>query len=430
MTGATTDDGTGAGSPGLAPAGTVRADTVPPDPAPGVSRIERRRSEAPWLRRHGESLGTLARTLGVFTASRLVVAMGLGSVLVVNQGLATHHFTGPWPTPPKASLFLQALGSWDASWYLLIAGHGYFPPPAQFPIAHGSATAFFPVWPLALRGLSDLTGLTPIVVGVGSAFVCGAAASVAIWYLVRYLCDGAVADRAVVLWAFFPGAVVLSMVYSEALAILLCAVCLLALLKRQWLVAGLAAGVATGVHPEALVLVLCCLWAAGVAVRRSRDWWALVAPILSVAGVAGYFLYLWNATGDFFGWYHIERDQWGGTGFYHDTVFVLRQSVTHPHDLEAVVPALGLLFALAGLYLMVRWRPPVIIWIYTVGIVVSAFDSNMVGARPRVLLTAFPLIVAVARWVRPAAFGTVAAVSGFLLATMTFLLFSLVLVAP
>jgi uncharacterized membrane protein len=54
----------------------------------------------------------------------------------------------------------------------------------------------------------------------------------------------------------------------------------------------------------------------------------------------------------------------------------------------------------------------------------------MVGARPRVLLTAFPLIVAVARRVRPAAYGTVAAVSGFLLATMTFLLFSLVLVAP
>jgi hypothetical protein len=54
----------------------------------------------------------------------------------------------------------------------------------------------------------------------------------------------------------------------------------------------------------------------------------------------------------------------------------------------------------------------------------------MVGARPRVLLTAFPLIVAVARRVRPAAFGMVAAASAFLLATMTFLLFSLVLVAP
>jgi uncharacterized membrane protein len=155
-----------------------------------------------------------------------------------------------------------------------------------------------------------------------------------------------------------------------------------------------------------------------------------MAPVLSLAGVLGYFCYLWNTTGDFFGWYRTERDQWGGTGFYHDTVFVLRQSVTHPHDLEAVVPALGLLVALAGLYLMVRWRPPVIVWIYTVGILVSAFDSNMVGARPRVLLTAFPLIVAFARWVRPAAFGTVAAVSGFLLATMTFLLFSLVLVAP
>ena len=421
MTGSTTDDGTV----------PVSSDQRPSAFEPRPTRMDRRRSvEAWWGRDRRPTLHTLTRTLGAFTLSRLVVAMGLGSVLAVGQGLATHHFTGPWPTPPRASLFLQALGSWDGSWYLLIAGHGYFPPAAQFPIAPGSAFGFFPVWPLLLRGLSTVTGLTPIVVGVALAFAFGAAASVALWYLVRHLCDESVADRAVVLWVFFPGAVVLSMVYSEALAILLCSVCLLALLKRQWLVAGLSAGVATGVHPEALVLVACCLWAAGVAVYRDRDWWSIVAPVLSVAGVVAYFSYLYSATGDVLRWYHIERSQWGGTGFTHDTVTVLRQSVSHPHDLEAVAPALGLLFAVAGLYLMARWRPPVIIWIYTVGILLSAFDSNMVGARPRVLLTAFPLIVAVARRVRPAAFGMVAAASGFLLATMTFLLFSLVLVAP
>src|ERR1035438_4857710 len=110
--------------------------------------MDRRRSvELRWVRDRPSTPLALARTLGAFALSRLVVAMGLGCVLVVDQGLATHHFTGPWPAPPRASLFLQALGSWDASWYLLIAGHGYFPPPAQFPIAHGSATAFFPVWP-------------------------------------------------------------------------------------------------------------------------------------------------------------------------------------------------------------------------------------------------------------------------------------------
>jgi Mannosyltransferase (PIG-V) len=429
VNGPTTDDGTvSVGREGGDGGSPVDGNDTPKPPVP--SRRDRRRAEASWRRPQAGTVAGLGRTIGAFTLSRLVVAMGLGSVLVVNQGLATHHFTGPWPTPPRASLFLQALGSWDGSWYLLIAGHGYFPPPAQFPIAPGSAFGFFPVWPLLLRGVSDLSGLTPIVVGVVLALVFGAAASVALWHLVCHLCDQSVADRAVVLWVFFPGAVVLSMVYSEGLAILLCAVSLLALLKHRWLVAGCAAGVATGVHPEALVLVACCLWAAVAAVRSDRDWWALVAPVLSLAGVVAYFLYLWNATGDLLAWYHVERDQWGGTGFYHDTVFVVRESVVHPHDLEALVPALGLLFALFGLYLMVRWRPPVIIWIYTVGILLSAFDSNMVGARPRVLLTAFPLIVAVARWVRPAAFGAVAAVSGFLLATMTFLLFSVVLVAP
>jgi hypothetical protein len=420
VSGPTTDEDTG-------------APTAAVDPSPGrppAHRIDRPHEGDSWVARHRPVLVALGRTTGVFALSRLVVAMVLGAVLVVNQGLATHHFTGPWPPPPRASLFLQALGSWDGSWYLLIANHGYFPSPAHAAIAPGSAIAFFPAWPLLLRGASALTGATPVVVGVAMAFAFGVGASVALWYLVRHLCDEAVADRSVVLWVFFPGAVVLSMVYSEALAIMLCAVCLLALLQRRWLVAGLAAGVATAVHPEALVLVPCCLWAAGSAVWRDRDWRAPVAPVLSLAGVLAFFFYLDHATGDFFRWYHVERTIWGGTGFSHDTVFDLRQAVTHPHDLEAVVPALGLVFALVGLGLMVRWRPPMVIWIYTVGILLTAFDSNMVGARPRVLLTAFPLIVAVARAIRPTALGVVAGVSGALLATMTFLLFSLVLVAP
>jgi hypothetical protein len=420
VTGPTTEDGTEPSTP---------MDDPSPERSP-AGRTERRHQREPWIHRHREVLISLGRTTGVFALSRLVVATVLGAVLVVNQGLATHHFTGPWPPPPKASLFLQALGSWDGSWYLLIANHGYFPSPANAAIAPGSAIAFFPAWPLLLRSVAALTGATPIVVGVGLAFLFGVGASVAVWYLVRHLCDQAVADRAVVLWVFFPGAVVLSMVYSEALAILLCAVCLLALLSERWLIAGLVAGVATAVHPEALVLVPCCLWAAGAAIWKERDWWALMAPVFSLAGVLAFFSYLDHTTGDFFRWYHVERAIWGGTGFFHDTVFDLRQAVTHPHDLEAVVPALGLVFAVVGIGLMVRWRPPVIIWIYTLGILLTAFDSNMVGARPRVLLTAFPLIVAVARAIRPSALGVLAGVSGALLATMTFLLFSLVLVAP
>jgi hypothetical protein len=222
------------------------------------------------------------------------------------------------------------------------------------------------------------------------------------------------------------------MVYSESLLILLSAVCLLALLRKNWWVAGLAAGVATGVHPDAVVLVACCLWAAGVAIWRDRDGWAVVAPVLSVAGIVAYFSYLWARTGDVLRWYHVQRSIWHvGVGFDHNTVYALTRSFTHPHDLQdGIVPAMGLVFALLGLVLMVRWRPPVLIWIFTVGILLLAFDSNLLGARPRVLLTAFPLIVALARWTRPSWFTAVVGASGVLLGAMTFLLFSMVLVSP
>ncbi len=182
--------------------------------------------------RHRQVLVTLGRTTGVFALSRLVVAAVLGAVLVVNQGLATHHFTGPWPPPPRASLFLQALGSWDGSWYLLIAKYGYFPSAAHAAVAAG----------LGHRLLSGLAVAAPGGVGAdrghprrgrrghGLRLRCRRRRwRSGTWCAIS--ATSAVADRAVVLWVFFPGAVVLSMVYSEALAILLCAVCLLALLR-------------------------------------------------------------------------------------------------------------------------------------------------------------------------------------------------------
>ena len=63
----------------------------------------------------------------------------------------------------------------------------------------------------------------------------------AVWRLARCVAADDVAVRAAVLFCCFPGAVVLSWGYSEALAAALVAGCLVALHRRRWLLAGLAA---------------------------------------------------------------------------------------------------------------------------------------------------------------------------------------------
>ncbi len=51
---------------------------------------------------------------------------------------------------------------WDAAWYLVIAHYGYRPELGAFT---ASRTAFFPLYPLGLRALSDV-GLAPVIAGV------------------------------------------------------------------------------------------------------------------------------------------------------------------------------------------------------------------------------------------------------------------------
>jgi hypothetical protein len=381
----------------------------------------------------------LGRPLGLYACSRVVVLLAGSLVVYLGNGLATQRFNGPWPLVPAGPRLLQALGSWDGSWYLLVARHGYFSSyqetsPAMPPTRNGGQDAFFPGFPTLIRVTADVTGLTQLTAGVLLALVFGAVATVAIWLLVRLLIDQPTADRTAALWVFFPGSFVLSMVYAEGLTVAAAALCLLLLLRQRWVLAGLAAAVATASQPEALALVPCCAWAAGSCLYRRRDRTALIAlaaPVLSLAGVLAFFSYLAVKDGDLLRWYHVEHQQWkSGDGLYHNSLHIIGYSLQHPTDIHDSVVAAFLLFTVVGIVLMVRWRPPAVLWIYTGLVLVAAVSSLPVGTRGRVVLVAFPLIVAVARLARGVALTALVGAFGVILGTLTILTLTQVIVAP
>jgi hypothetical protein len=315
------------------------------------------------------------------------------------------------------------LARWDGGWYLSIVRDGY---PSSVPSGSGIAAqsniAFFPGYPLLVRGLSTPFGLSPVLVGCAVSFIAGLAATVGLWKLAVRLSDEGTADRSVVFFAFFPSAFVLSMVYSDALFLALAVWCLLALLDERWAAAGAAAAMAGLVRPTAVALCLACAWGAVVAIRNGGSWRALVAPTLAPWGALLYLGYIWIHTGDAFAFFKVESRGWGN----HVDIGAsnIRAALSHLGEtrltffvaiVSIVVGGLGV-----GLWLLIRWHAPGVVVVYvSVVMGLSILGSNPIS-MPRLLLAAFPLLIPLARRLSYRTAMAIAAASGMLMATHLF----------
>ncbi len=404
-----------------APAGPRATDDVPPRPERG----------------RGRDIGaTVVKPVLIFAVSRLVV---LATAMV-----ATHRFTtrgvnpgrGPWPQLPGTSHpLLATLARWDSAWYVDIARVGY---PSIGSLRHyPKQFAFFPLLPALIRWTSQVTRLSPITAGILVSLVAGALASIAVWHLTRALAGREAADRAVLLLCFFPAAFVFSMPYAEGLIIASAATSLLAAHRRRWVLAGILGSAATAARPNAAVLVVALLCAAVLAVRDRREWRALWAPVLSSAGIVTGFAYLWFRTGDRMAWLNSERlgwhdrVDWGATTIRRTfDMIVSPHASLQPTGLLDLIGLCGVIFAVVSVMYLIRWRPPLAVTVYALGATTLAASSMVIGLKPRLLLGAFPLVIAVAVGVRGRAFKVLLAGSAVALVALSFVTFSDLSAAP
>src|SRR5262252_2998382 len=122
----------------------------------------------------------------------------------------------------------------DSGWYGLIARFGYPPASLTAPATHSAKeAAYFPLFPMMIRLAMYVTG-NVVTAGLIVQILAGAASAVAVWALAGHVYGHRVGDRTVLLYCAFPGAFVLGVMYSESLAVLLAAACLLMLLHRRW----------------------------------------------------------------------------------------------------------------------------------------------------------------------------------------------------
>jgi Mannosyltransferase (PIG-V) len=303
---------------------------------------------------------------------------------------------------------LALLHLWDGNWYLSAARGYTVVPPVGAPQGQ-SNIAFFPLFPMSIRALSIATGGDAVLAAVAAVHLYGIGLTIALWSLVRRLDSRRAADRTIALFWFSPGAAALSMVYAESVLLTFAVACLLALLSRRWILAGGAAALAGAARPNGVVLVACCLWQSVEAVRRDGNWRALVAPAVAPLGLVAYFGYLWIRFGDLSVWFRVQREGWGARMDFGWNTLQLVWITRDPFGLNvtSLLQVLGFIFVILGCVALWHWRPPAILTIYTVGVLAIALlttTDSAAGARPRFVLTAFPLIIALARTIHGRAF--------------------------
>jgi len=361
-----------------APGGQVEAplfvsptDASPDQPEPPVF--------VPWA-------GPVLRLLGVYAVVRVV--------LLLADVLSAHLDYGGDLNGP--------LRSWDSHLYLQVAAHGY---PAVAPLLNGhytySTAAFEPVFP-ALVAIVTFAHVPSVAAAVAVSMVGGALATVLVWRLALELTDHAGAWRSAVLFAVFPGmGVAWGLLYSECVGLALAAWCLLLMLRRRWLAAGVVGLLATATSPMALPLALAALVPVVQSLRRHQFPGAIATVVLVPLGFLGFAAWLGVRYHDTLYWWHLQRQAWGAAvDVGRSLLSILTHLWSHGYQGPGWLEWFGVLaVAGAGLALW-KARLPALVNVYCVGVFFVLFASNSLGFKPRLLTWAFPVLVAVAVKVR------------------------------
>lgn len=299
---------------------------------------------------------------------------------------------------------------WDAWWYLNIARHGYsasLRPPLAVARFHDrwSEWAFFPVFPLSIRLLHDLTRLQYATCGFALSLVFGYLAVRAMYALGQQYGGHDVGRGTALLFAAWPGSAVLGLPYSEGLFVAAAAGALLALQSERWLLAGLLGAVASGTRATGLAVVAAAAAVACVRLARQRTLRPLVAPALAACGLLGFIGYGWAMTGDPLVWRHAESLWHQKLDFGADMLQGWVRLLPH-RGLPAVTSLLEIFGALMVAGLLVaswqcrrRWTLPMAVY---AGVVLATMVLySGVGTRPRMVLALLPGFVWMAAWLRP-----------------------------
>lgn len=357
-----------------------------------------------------------------------LIALALfGQKASVFASMDGRHLTEPFGSAAANFLFAPT-ARWDSAWYLMVAHAGY---------ATRASSAFFPLYPLLIRGATTLLG-SALLAGTLISLMASTVALHLLYRLARLDFGHEQARVTVMLVAFFPAALFLSAVYTEAPFLMLSVGAIYAARRERWAWAGVLGGVASATRSGGVLLLLplMLLYLSGRRPsRRSVAWLALVP-----AGLLAYMGYLALAHHAPLAPFQAEAD-WG-RHFAGPLGGLVKALAAAPTDLRlgltghtVVVGAAApiswpthnlidlafVAFAAGGLALAWR-RVPTAYLVYGLALLVQALSYptlyEPLESVSRYLLVIFPVFIGWGAWLgdRPRLYGHAIALSSMLLA--------------
>jgi hypothetical protein len=339
----------------------------------------------------------LSVRVGLFVVGLLGVALLPSNAAPSVPGWVSSPLTPGWHN------IFTSFERWDALWFLRLATKGYA-------VGDGSA-AFFPLYPLFVRGLSAIIGGHPLAAALlisNGSFLGGL---MVVHALTEEEWDRDMARRTVLYMAIFPTAFFFVAPYSESLFLLLSAGSLLAARRGKWAVAAVLGALAAATRSMGILLILPLALQAiaewrGLAPEERSPWTmirSLGAALFVGAGTFCYLLFWQLKNGDF--WAPLSSQ--GGwqrhlSWFWSSLIIGTKQAFSfigtyaggyHQFDWIIVAISLGAL-----IWVIAKARLPYVA--YSVAALLMPlsliFEGRAFMSVPRFVLPIFPLFWALA----------------------------------
>jgi hypothetical protein len=374
---------------------------------PGVSRDAASGSlpgpvASPVIRRPAEALSrlrssTTAIAVAVYLATRVISVWTFSVLLPLPSFRSIRSSWGIWK-------YLTA--SSDAGWYSRVAEHGY-------QLSSPGSFHFYPGYPAAIDAIAWIPGVGTARAGIVVTVIAGLVAAAGLARLgLRLTGDSRISVLLVALWAVAPAAMVLSMVYSEALFCALAVWALVAVADRRWITAGVLTMLAGTVHSSAVALMAAVAVAALLAVIESaRAGWRpfgawlrpVAAVVISPLGLIGFSLFVsvWlHYPG---GWLAAETDSGAGLDWGVGTWHAIAKTLGTPSSGYYLLFVLAILAAVGLAAWTFTERIPAYLKVYVLCTVLLALltSAGFLGSKPRILLPALLLGYPLAKILAP-----------------------------
>lgn len=378
----------------------ARADAV----GPGNRKPET--TAAGRLTRFQAAFRLAAPAIGLYLALRLISLQVMAVLATSSHGRDPGrqvYWDGSHARWRGSTSLMDALVSWDARWYALLAGSGTGGPVGAVDangVPYELRMMFFPLYPALARPLTVVPFVSPATACLIVSLVAAVAAAWGIFAVGRKLHGDRFGIMLAALWAVVPSAMTQNGAFTESLFTAFAAWALYAVLDEHWLTAGLLAGLSGLTRPTAAALIGTVGLAALVAALRRRGGWRpYAAMLLAPAGMAAYLAYASAKLGGIGRYFEIHHNTFGAYFDYGVSTWDVVTGILVGVGDDAGQPmrVMSVLFLAGFLVLMVLAvvnRAPWPLVVFAAAMLVLAVGSrahiSMIG---RHMLPAFPLLL-------------------------------------